>query len=124
MTPVSWATYKPQTKHGETPRGESLTAPNLALSPTEILLRFTQGRPLPQLVGSYIDDDVPDIETMDLSEIKDYSDNLTARIAALEKTIEDDRATRFKAKEDERIEKEVRKRLKKSTDSNPDPIAV
>lgn len=69
--PTSRATYvpaKPSTY--ETIDGSSLTVPDMALSPMDIINRHTSGRPLPELRDHayHMDIELPDIRTLDLVE--------------------------------------------------------
>lgn len=53
---------------GERNFGKSMTVPNQAMSPQEILQRFAGGRYIPKFEPEYSDDDFPDPRTLDLTD--------------------------------------------------------
>lgn len=74
---------------GEINNEPSLTVPDQALTPLEILQRFTQGRSVPrsnQLVYTG-DHETPDLRSMDLTEIDEMARNTAERIKDGESSI-------------------------------------
>lgn len=74
---------------GEINNEPSMTVPDQALTPLEILQRFTQGRPVPrsnQLMYTG-DNETPDLRSMDLTEIDEMARNTAERIKEGESSI-------------------------------------
>lgn len=67
--------------------GPSMTVPDESMTPQELLLRFTQGKPIPNFQAVYSDDDLPDLSSMDLVEIQQLKDQLKSDINELQEEI-------------------------------------
>lgn len=76
-----------QPSPGYSPGGKSQTVPDQSMTPQEILLRFTQGKPVPGYQPQYYDGVLmPDIDAMDLTELQEYKDRLSGQIDDLADT--------------------------------------
>lgn len=91
-------TYKPKTRKRLGKR-QRLTIPGQAISVKEILAKHSRGMPIPKdNHGQYFGEiDVPDFESMDLTEIADY----TKELKALTENLESQLKQRSEEKENE-----------------------
>lgn len=71
-----------QPSKGRKMGGPILVVPDDAMTPKEIQLRFMQGKSVPVFNPSYSDEDLPDLKSMDLTEIQELQDDLNDRIKA------------------------------------------
>lgn len=107
---------------GEINDEPSMAVPNQSLTVREILARHTRGLPVTGNINSYYDeneDDIymPDIKTLDLSEIDDYKAKYADILKRRKKDI-DDKAKADKAAEIEKyaaMERELEELRSKST---------
>lgn len=87
---------------GEINKGQSMTAPDQALTMRQIVQRFVQGRPLPSSGEPvYHEDYVPDFKRLDLVEIDEYVEHINERVKTLKQEAKR-QASRFEEKEPER----------------------
>lgn len=67
--------------HFETPSGDSMTVPNMTMSPSEILERFTRGQQVATFTPVYRgEDEYPNIEAMDPMERLDYARSIKEQL--------------------------------------------
>lgn len=99
--------FSPVTDPGEINLEPSMTEPDMALTPQQILERFTAGRPLPQSENLFYSGDeyLPDFRTLDISEISDIIADTDMQIKELQQQVKDAK----KAKKDK--EKQQKKLL-------------
>ena len=95
--------HKVYGEHNNLPSG---TKPDLSLSITEILHKYTSGRPLPQLKDYDYHQDVnlPDIRTLDLVEREELYNHVKKNVEALEASVNEKEAKRKKLIQDERTQ--------------------
>lgn len=73
-------TYDRKDNDGEINHGISMTVPDQAMTPQEILVRFTQNRVVPTRQPVYSDDYLPDPKTLDLADLEQLQHNLHEQI--------------------------------------------
>lgn len=74
--------YEHRSEFGDTEPVDpvSMTVPDLSLSVSEIMDRYTRGLPLPSYEESWSEDDFPDFASMDLVELEAYREELAQQI--------------------------------------------
>lgn len=82
-------------EHNVLPSG---TKPDLALSIPEIMLRYTQGRPVPQLKDHeyHMDMNIPDVRTLDLVERENLYKYVKDQVLALNESVKEKQSKRNK----------------------------
>lgn len=111
-------------KKGEIFKEPSLTMPDMSMSVNEILIRFSQGKPLSlsqNLV--YTEDEwTPDVRTMDLSQIQELQEQNTEYILRTQREIEEKRKLRNEAKKEQKtlqkVVEDIAKRNNETTQSS------
>lgn len=103
----------------------SMTIPDQTMSIREILTRYARGLPLGGGQDVYYDeeDEMPDIRTMDLTDIADMRDEYLQRKAMYDEKIEKAKSEKTKAKYRKEWEEEQKKLLitkKSENDENPE----
>lgn len=80
----TWLTFQLETTDQETPEGESETVPDMTLTIPELLERHTRGQAIP-IAGNaiYSEDELPDLSTLDLTEIAELREDVQADIQRL-----------------------------------------
>lgn len=62
----------------ETPKGKSMTVPDMTMSLEELISRHTRGQPVNEFTPSFNDEFIPDVKSMDLTEIADLAESKMA----------------------------------------------
>ncbi|QCS37364.1 hypothetical protein [Tortoise microvirus 93] len=99
--------------------GPSETVPDQTLSLQEILYRHSRGLPIPSLSGTYSDEDLPDLRTLDLSEIQEIKERNIDRIAQLRDEIQQAELVQ-RLKREEQKRKSLQDALKAESGLTPD----
>lgn len=92
----------------------SKTIPDDALTIPEMIKRYASGRPIYGKSGDpqYSEDEVPNFDRMDLTELADYGAHLAERLKDGLKRAQDAKAVLDKQKADEELERLVQERIK------------
>lgn len=95
----------------ETPVGVSRTVPDMSMSLRELLEKHTRGFPVPQFQGVYSDEELPDLDRLDLTEIQEIREGVALGIEDLKLDIEKQKKKFF----------ELTKKLSEKDKTIPDP---
>lgn len=108
---------------GEVYTMPSKSVPDMAMTPREIMQRYSQGMPLDQSRNLVYtgDQDLPDIRTMDLVDIQEMSEANDAYIKAKQAELDNKVKQRRQAKQKQLQERTKYEEANKVADDKPDP---